>query len=196
MSPWILACALMLGNPVEWEVTTGLGGLVWERPEADQPGLGSSNMVVWAHRRRLRGNWWIGGGAQFSAYDGREPEFIGPAFWLVDAMLYRRIDLGDWQLTVGAGLGVSLFHSDRVRESPVGDAPAGRYSLTMPGVLGGVHGALLRRLHPRLFLGFSLRYYTGFNRDSCWEGPSRDCGGVDAMTQHWAFGISVVLVEP
>lgn len=196
MSTVLLACALLLGNPVEWEATTGLGGLVWELPVEGQPGLGSSNMVAWGHRRFWRGGWWLGASAQFSAYDGREPEFIGPAFWLADAMLYHRIDLGDWQLNLGAGVGVSLFHSNRVRESQVGDVPAGRYSLSLPGVHGGVHGALLRRLHPRLMVGVSLRYYSGLNWDSCWEGPARDCGGVDSMTQHWAFGFSVVLVEP
>ncbi len=196
MGSLVFSCALLLGAPAEWEATTGLGGLVWELPPEQAPGLESSNSVAWAHRRQWHRDWWIGASALYSAYDGSEPGFVGPAFWLADAMLYRRFDLGDWVLSLGAGVAVSVFRTERILEDGVGTTPAGRYTLWMPGVHAGIHAALLRRLHPRLLAGVSLRYYSGLNWRSCWEGPARDCDGVDHETQHWVFGLSVVLVDP
>ncbi|MBU1242067.1 hypothetical protein KKD52_06615 [Myxococcota bacterium] len=195
MNAAIFACSLLLSTPVEWEATTGFGGLVWEQPVEQQAWLQSSNMIVWSHRRHWRGPWWLGVNTLYNAYDGRAPEFIGPAFFLVDAMVYHRVDLGDWQLNLGAGAALSVFSSSRIRETELNGVPAGRYDIVIPGVHAGIHGALLRRIHPRLLVGVSLRYYSGINWDSCWDGPVSDCEFVDRQTQHWAFGLSLVLID-
>ncbi len=196
MTSLLFACSLLLSTPVEWEATVGLGGLVWEQPIEQQANLQSSNMVSWSYRRSWRGPWWFGTSALYNSYDGREPEFIGPAFWLVDAMAYHRIDLGEWQLNLGAGPAISLFSATRIRETVIDGVSAGRYTISFPAIHAGLHGALLRRVHPRLMVGVSLRYYTGINWNSCWEGPERDCANVDRQTQHWAFGLSLVLIDP
>lgn len=99
-------------------------------------------------------------------------------------------------MNLGAGPAISLFSATRIRETVIDGVSAGRYTISFPAIHAGLHGALLRRVHPRLMVGVSLRYYTGINWNSCWEGPERDCANVDRQTQHWAFGLSLVLIDP
>jgi len=183
--------------PFETEATTGLGGIVWEEPpETATHAMSSSSMTAWSARMRLQGPWWMGSSLLFNAYDGRYPDFLGPFFGIVDVMGYYRMEMGPWQLNLGAGIAAGALHVRRIRPEPSGDTPAGHYELLVPSVYASLSGAFLRRIHPRLLVGVSLRYYSGVNTGPCWQGPADDCEGVDRQTQHWAFGASIVIIPP
>lgn len=184
--------------PFEVEVTSGLGGIIWEEPVVvTVPAMESSSMTAWTARMHMDGHWWAGASMLLNAYKGRHPDFAGPIFGVMDVMGYYRIKMGHWQLNLGMGAAVGVLHVRRYVAQPVGeDVPPGHYELFVPSVYAAFSGAFLHRLHPRLLVGVSLRYYSGLNGGPCWEGPASDCEGVDRQTQHWAFGASVIVISP
>ncbi len=192
----VLLSLFLFCTPLEVEVSTGMGGIVWEQPPGLLPAMTSSSMTAWSVRVPWRGPWMFGSTLLLNAYDGRHPDFDGPLFGVVDAMILYRMEMGAWQLNLGAGVGAGALFSYRFREEAAGGVPPGRYELFMPSLYAAIQGAFLRRVHPRLLVGVSLRYYSGINSGPCWEGPVVDCENVDRETQHWSFGASVVLVEP
>ena len=153
-------------------------------------------MTAWTARMKIQGPWLAGATLLLNAYDGRHPDFEGLIFGVMDVMGYYRMEMGPWQLNLGAGVAAGVLQVRRNQAEAVGDVPPGHYELLAPSVYAAFSGAFLRRLHPRLLVGVSLRYYSGVNAGPCWEGPVSDCEGVDRQTQHWAFGASIIVIPP
>jgi hypothetical protein len=186
MTTAIFILSLFMGQPT-FEVSFGFGGISID--SADQPKINSNMAFAASYRTPIQPGWHFGTSLIFNSYSGDETYHVGPGLVMADAMVYRVIPMEELTLYLGGGAGLAYMFSYRnFTEETIG-MPAGRYEYDTLGILVGLHGMMMYRLNNYVNGGLSLRYYSGYYLDNCWEGPEQDCRGTDQKMQNWIVGL-------
>ncbi|MBN2724814.1 MAG: hypothetical protein JXR95_12145 [Deltaproteobacteria bacterium] len=183
----VTALILLSGNQ-SVEVTSGFGGIFYKGIQ-DHP-LNSDIMTNLTYKRPWSDKWFYGVGLTLNAYSSDGVLFNSGGVAITDFMVYRRVDMEDLKIVLGAGGGFSSFYSTRYN-SGGGEIAQGNYELLNFGVLVGFSISIFKRVAEKLEIGAKINYYAGKYLDRCWEGPEKDCSGIDTAPEHWFIGISL-----
>lgn len=182
----VIFLCLMFGNNRSIEVTSGFGGIVWENVQ-DHP-VKSDIMTNITVKRIFSDDWFYGAGLTLNSYSGDGYYFYGAGAFILDFMLYRKINMEDLKIVMGFGGAATILYSNRL--IPEGEQiPAGTYSYWNAGISGALSLSIFKPLSERLELGVKMNFYAGGYLDRCWENEEKDCRKRDQTLQQWFIGL-------
>ena len=173
----------------EIDVSTGLGGIVWETET--QPQINSNIGIAFGYRMEWKNDFWFGGNLLINAYSGDSQYHRGPGASILQFMLYKKLKLDMWTVLAGAGLSSNIVLSSRTISNDPTGIPDGNYSIIRPGIGSGFQIMLVHRIQSSISIILSFIYNTSYYVNTCWEGPVTDCSEVDPFMQQWFISAGI-----